>query len=176
MPKPPTQTTIEFTVLGRPQQRGSKSPWIPKHKDGSMVMRNGRPVIATRDSNVRSKAWMDSVRSAAMEAVGFDWEPLRCPIMLDVEFHFARPQAHFGTGKNAERMKPSAPMLFTQSPDLSKLIRALEDAMTGIIYVDDRQIFAYSKCLKKWTQCVECALVMVHANSEAMLKAAAAAE
>ena len=141
---------IQFTVLGRPQQRGSKTPWLPRRADGSLVVKNGRPVIATMDSNKRSKAWMDCVRSAAAEAFG-QRELLRGPIELTVVFYFSRPRSHFGTGRRACVLKDSAPHCHAQSPDLSKLMRALEDGITGAIWHDDRQVCRYGYCRREWT-------------------------
>lgn len=151
-------SVLTFTIIGRPQQRGSKTPWLPRHKDGSLVMRNGRPVVATMDSNKKSKDWMAQVRQAAAEA--FSGELLRGPVTLKVMFFFARPKAHFGSGKNATVVKSSAPMYHTQTPDCDKLVRCLADSLKGVVLADDKQICSITAS-KEWTTQQERAVVSI---------------
>ena len=51
-----------------------------------------------------------------------------------------RPRCHFGTGRNAKVLKSDAPIYPAFLPDLDKLVRGMFDAMTGVVYVDDKQI------------------------------------
>ena len=51
-----------------------------------------------------------------------------------------RPSNHFGTGKNAGVRKDSAPYFPIVRPDVLKIARGIEDALTGVIYRDDSQI------------------------------------
>src|SRR5437899_1559863 len=92
---------IRFHVFGIPQTRGSKTPWLPRHKDGSLVMKNGRPVIATMDANKKSKSWMAEMRQAAAEAAGEGFTLLVGPVQVEAEFRFPRPKSHYRTGKHA---------------------------------------------------------------------------
>lgn len=120
---------IAFIVPGRPRPKGS-STWIPK---------GGKAVPITDEKLV---TWTGAVAIAAAEAM--DGEPLlQGGIILIAVFEFSRPKSHYGTGRNAEKLKPSAPDDHTQKPDSSKLLRALEDAMTGIVYKDDAQICSH---------------------------------
>jgi Holliday junction resolvase RusA-like endonuclease len=48
--------------------------------------------------------------------------------------------SHYGSGKNAEKLKPTAPKFHTVKPDATKLLRSTEDALTGILWRDDAQI------------------------------------
>jgi crossover junction endodeoxyribonuclease RusA len=66
------------------------------------------------------------------------------PVCLDLEFRFSRPKAHFGTGKNASRLKTTAPHRHASKPDVDKLVRAIGDALTGIAIRDDAQIASLS--------------------------------
>lgn len=153
---------LVFTAYGRPQQRGSKTPFLIRKKNGEMATRkNGTPLIVTTDDNDKSKAWMACVRSAASEALPPDWELLRGPVVLSVTFCFARPKSHFGTGGNAGKLKKSAPVHHTQTPDLAKLVRALEDAIKGVVWGDDCQVFRYCNISKQWTTGAECAVVKI---------------
>ena len=146
---------ISFTVMGRPQQRGSKNPRNIWDGAGNLVMRkdevgnpirgkNGRPIplIVVPDDNPKSIAWMKLVGEAAAKEMG-DQKPIRGPVTLTLHCFFARPKSHFGTGRNALILKDKAPEFHVQYPDASKLLRAVEDAMTGIVYSDDRQIVGY---------------------------------
>jgi Holliday junction resolvase RusA-like endonuclease len=150
---------IEFTVIGRPQQRGSKKAGLVPDRNGGFLMKNGRPIVVARDANDNSKAWMDSCKLAACMVVGRE-ELLRGPIELQVTFFFKRPGAHYGTGSKVDRLKPSAPEYHAQSPDLDKLVRCLGDALTGVVYVDDRQV-CRTISAREWTTTTERAEVKI---------------
>ncbi len=54
-----------------------------------------------------------------------------------------RPKGHFGTGKNAERLKESAPRRPGKAPDIDKVARAVGDALVAArVLDDDAQIVA----------------------------------
>lgn len=61
---------------------------------------------------------------------------------MQIKFYLSRPVAHFGSGKNSEILKPNAPQAPTKKPDLTKLIRPVEDALKGLFWKDDSQIVA----------------------------------
>jgi crossover junction endodeoxyribonuclease RusA len=140
--------SVLFTAFGKPAQMGSKKGFVV----------NGRAVLVNTNDKAK-KNWSSSVAAAAAQAMRggqlFDG-----PVSVSVEFYFARPMSHFGSGKNASVLKSSAPEYHAQSPDLDKLLRAVNDAMTGIVYRDDRQI-----CLivgnRFWTQEQERAEIVV---------------
>lgn len=135
--------TIEFSVHGKPQQRGSKSPIPYKKKDGKMGVR----VV---DSNQNSQPWMQAVRHAAMEA--YRGEPILGPVCACFYFYFARPKYHHVANDYSRPLTKKAPKMYhTQTPDLSKLIRCAEDAITGICWKDDAQVATYSPSGKFWT-------------------------
>lgn len=69
-------------------------------------------------------------------------------IFVKLDFYLPRPQGHYGTGRNAETLKPSAPLVPTTKPDLDKLVRACLDAMTGMAFRDDSQVAAL--LARKW--------------------------
>jgi Holliday junction resolvase RusA-like endonuclease len=133
--KPPV-TELKFTVLGRPQPAGSKRVFG--------IRRRGEPTgrFAVVDDNERAKPWQALVKAAAEDALEQldDPSPLLGPVALEVVFYVARPQAHYGTGRNQDRLKPSAPAYPTVRPDATKLLRGLEDALTGLVWRDDAQV------------------------------------
>lgn len=124
---------ISFFVPGTPAPQGSKR-----------YLGNGRMVESSR----RVKPWRADIRTAAL--ANFK-QPLTGPIRLDLIFVMPRPMSHYGTGRNVNKIKPSAPVHHTQKPDLDKLIRAVGDALTGVAYCDDSQVVAGAH-MKRWTE------------------------
>lgn len=61
-------------------------------------------------------------------------------VAVEFVFYRRRPAGHFGTGRNASQLRPSAPSRPTTRPDVLKLARAVEDALTGVVWRDDAQI------------------------------------
>lgn len=112
--------TLAFTVPGVPAPQGSKNPW-------------------GGEANARTRPWRAAVSAEA--ALHWGGRPLLGgPVEVAVQFAFPRPKAHYGTGRNANKLKDSAPEFVTKAPDLDKLARAIGDALTGIVYRDDAQI------------------------------------
>jgi Holliday junction resolvase RusA-like endonuclease len=128
---------LQFTVLGRPQPAGSKRAF-PVRKGGQITG------VAVTDDAKRSRPWKDSVAHAAHYAL-LEHSPrgeglLDGPLELRVDFYVARPAGHYGTGRNREHVKRSAPARPVVRPDVTKLLRAVEDGCTGIIWRDDAQV------------------------------------
>lgn len=120
---------IKFFVPGRAASAGSKSAY--KTEDGKIVV---------APASKFTKPWMDSVKWFAMKEVG-KMCLLEGPIYLIIKFIMSRPQGHYGTGRNAGKIKESKLGLYpTVQPDMHKLVRAVEDALTGIIWRDDKQV------------------------------------
>jgi len=105
-----------FTVKGTPEPKGSTKPF---------KLPNGR-VITTSD-NPAVKTWEQTIRFCLQ-----DWPHgvLTGPVALDMTFTLVRPRS-----VSAKR-RPQP----TVKPDLSKLFRCAEDAMTGIVWHDDAQV------------------------------------
>ena len=119
-----TVNDVSFTVYGKPQPAGSKTTGV--RKDG------GRFV---RDSARRSAPWKLQVAQAAGEAMD-GTGLLDGPLELSVIFTVPRPKNHYG----ARGLRPSAPEYPAVRPDVTKLLRAVEDACTGIVWRDDAQV------------------------------------
>ena len=62
------------------------------------------------------------------------------PLRLTLTFFRTRPLGHYGTGRNAAQLKDRAPDKPTVRPDTVKLTRAVEDALTGVVWRDDSQV------------------------------------
>ncbi|HEY3021857.1 MAG TPA: RusA family crossover junction endodeoxyribonuclease [Solirubrobacteraceae bacterium] len=133
---------LSFDVLGRPATAGSKKAIAIKRK-GEFTGK-----VAVIDDARRGKPWREAVQAAAIHAVA-DQMPRGAQdgswfgggaLLLTVVFFLRRPKSHFGTGRNARQLKPSAPRYPTTTPDCTKMIRAVEDALTGVIWRDDAQV------------------------------------
>jgi Holliday junction resolvase RusA-like endonuclease len=88
-------------------------------------------------------AWRSQVQQAVVEVVKRrELEPLEGPLALDVTFDLARPAGHFGTGANAQQLRPSAPPYpIGRVGDLDKFVRCVADACTdGGLWRDDAQL------------------------------------
>lgn len=69
------------------------------------------------------------------------WKRTSEPVWMSLEFVMTRPGDHFGTGRNAGKVKPSAPKWPTaKNGDRTNLLKAVEDALTGIVWDDDSQV------------------------------------
>jgi crossover junction endodeoxyribonuclease RusA len=70
------------------------------------------------------------------------------PVDVWLTFRFDRPRHHFGTGRNANLLKPGAPIYPRTGGDLDKLMRAVADALgrkhgAGVI-ADDADIVTFN--------------------------------
>lgn len=119
-----TPPLITVIVHGTPGPQGSK-----RHiGDGRMI-----------ESSKKVKPWRNRVQQAAVEATGpacaalglTEWEPLDQPLTVEMAFTLHR-------GKTVKRLH------HTTYPDLSKLLRSTEDALTAAkIWADDARIVRY---------------------------------
>lgn len=104
---------IEFWTPGRPAPQGSKK----SYGKGRMV-----------EMSKYVKPWRTAVTLAASQAMAYHGHDLLDgPLRLRVAFYVARP-------KKPKFDQPATP------PDLSKLVRATEDALTGVVWVDDARV------------------------------------
>lgn len=125
----PPWTELSFFVPGLPATQGSKVAF--RHNV------TGR--IIQKDSCQRLPSWRARVGRHAARAMD-GAPPLTGAVLLELGFFLPRPKSHFGTGRNAEKLKASAPKLPVVKPDLTKMVRAAEDAMAGICWKDDAQV------------------------------------
>lgn len=89
------------------------------------------------------KPWRYAVTQAAVSA---GVTPLEGAIEFEAVFIFPRPRAHYRTNG---QLKPAAPTHHSVKPDVSKLQRSTEDALSGVAYQDDARI-AVAKLSKRY--------------------------
>jgi Holliday junction resolvase RusA-like endonuclease len=123
----PGPAEVTFWVPGIPKPGGSKR--------GFLNPKTGHVIIT--EACKGSRDWRNAVASAAYEQIP-NWLP--GPLRVAFSFYFPRPACHYGSGKNANRLRDSAPMYPTGRPDVTKLVRSTEDALKGIAWRDDSQV------------------------------------
>lgn len=116
-----------FFVAGTPQTQGSMRGFVV----------GNRAVLTS--TNKQLKPWRATVAAAAREA-GWGDELLDGPVRLVVSFWILRPRGHFKAQGILRSNAPTHP--HKHVGDLDKLVRAIGDALTGIVWTDDRRIVA----------------------------------
>lgn len=114
---------VTFFVPGIAAPGGSKK----------QVIRGRRRYLV--DDAKRNRPWRRDVAWTAR--AHYDADPMVGPLGLDVVFVLPRPGGHFTRTGGLRASAPAHPIV---RPDATKLLRALEDACTGIVWRDDAQI------------------------------------
>lgn len=116
---------LEFTVFGVAQPKGNMRAI---HLAGMKY-----PIVT--DSNRSVKSWSQLVAEGANRALGAlppaDRAILTGPVRLTVAFYLPRPKKF---------SKRGVPVAHLTAPDWDKLSRAVSDALSHVVYADDKQI------------------------------------
>lgn len=115
---------------------------------GSMIS-NGAGRGMRHSNAAKLRPWRYNIISMLNRHCPKDWNP-SAPLTVCAVFRFTRPQGHYGTGRNANRLKASAPDFHVTKPDLDKLQRSIGDAIeqSGLAR-GDQQITNWSVA-KRW--------------------------
>jgi Holliday junction resolvase RusA-like endonuclease len=139
----PSAPPITIIVYGQPAPQGSKHGFVNKATGAAILVENSK----------KNKPWREAVKFAALEvgvpAGGF--APMQGPILARMIFTLARPKGHYRSGKNAHMLRDGAPArpCGHSGPDLSKLARSTEDALTDAgVWIDDGQVVEYARLAK----------------------------
>jgi Holliday junction resolvase RusA-like endonuclease len=138
-----------FFVAGSPAPGGSK-------RFVGFGKKTGRAILID-DAGARNKNWRACVAQVAAQ---FCKGPLTGALECGFHFVMPRPKAHYRTGKHAGELRPDAPHYHTTKPDLTKLIRSTEDALTGFAWVDDSQLARHSDPTKVYGDTPGCLIVV----------------
>lgn len=122
---------ITFFVPGKPATQGSKRPFVHRSTGRAMLLDDNRESL---------HCWRSAIAAACREV--WTEPPTDQGVTLKLLFRFARPKSHYGTGRNAKVLKESAPIFHTKKPDVDKLVRAVKDSLSGVLYRDDAQVFS----------------------------------
>lgn len=152
---------IEFSVAGKPVPQGSKIGLVSgkRVKDGRDVwVRN--PMVSMVDQADRKtttqpagrlKRWKALIEAKAdYVARGSLLGPVRLwqgPVQLECEFVLPRSPSHFTKKGNLTKSAPRVPV-----GDLDKLIRAVGDALSKVVYRDDVQVVSFGNSTKRFAR------------------------
>lgn len=112
-------TEFSFTVYGVPIPKGSAKAFMP---------RGARFPVVTHD-NKKTKPWQQLVADGASQALRGAGVMMTGPVFLRVTFFLPRPKS-----------LPKSTTAHLKKPDLDKLVRAVKDALTKVIWQDDSQV------------------------------------
>lgn len=133
---------LEFFIPGIPAPGGSKTAFVAKRRDGSIVMRPGtnQPIVNVTDAGGKANKEWRKVVSWWGKKFMMGSKPFPCAMKVEFLFFLRRPNDHF-IGGNRERgtLKPDAPAYHVSPPDALKFARSTEDALTRILWLDDAQ-------------------------------------
>jgi crossover junction endodeoxyribonuclease RusA len=123
---------IKIRVHGIPAPQGSK-----RHVGGGRMI----------ESSARVAPWREAVRAEAQRYTEREQRRYGLPglseagaVAVGIVFIFARPGSHFGSGRNARQVRPSAPARPASRGrnDIDKLARStLDGLVSGGILADD---------------------------------------
>lgn len=82
------------------------------------------------------------------------FEPIRSPIKLSCCFYFPVP-------KSWSKKKTALALHKVSKPDLSNLIKQIEDCGNGILWADDALIVGYYDCYKLYTDYEPCTIIRI---------------
>lgn len=132
--------SLVIVAYGRPAPQGSK-----RHVGNGVMVESSKAV----------KPWRDDVKAAAERFIesqrvrGLPWSTLDGPLVARMVFTTTRPRSHYRTGRNAHLLRDAAPGRPASIPDLSKLIRSTEDALTAAgVWKDDARVVEYERAAK----------------------------
>ena len=131
---------IFIPVRGVPAPQGSK-----RHIGHGIMIENSKKV----------KPWRQDVRAAAIDH--YKGGIIGRAVEVEIIFLFARPKSHYGTGKNANKLKQKAPEFVTSSAtgDIDKLCRSTLDGLSakagGTVIKDDSLVVSL-KAVKKYAK------------------------
>jgi crossover junction endodeoxyribonuclease RusA len=146
-------TALSFAVEGTPKVQGN-------HRRN----RYGATYEATKGHGPWRRAVIAAAQSAILgweqrrplqAGVSRTWEPISDPVSVMVRFRFERPASHYGTGRNARRLRDDAPPLPISGRigDIDKLERTILDALTAAEVIVDDRVVAHITADKRW--CVD---------------------
>lgn len=141
---PPPVPDIGHWPHGEPvvlEVKGDPVPWAVMQRN----QQTGGRFVAPRQAKQAARIM------AGWEATGFPKVPKPHGVVLGLTFTVERPKSHFRSGKNAHLLKEGAPDHPTGRPDLSNLVKLVEDALTTQAWDDDDQIVLLHDPVKRYS-------------------------
>lgn len=125
------ERSVGFYVRGAPVPQGSVTAHATRRKDGSLFAAVHYP------SGSKLYQWRRAISIAARAEWGdnLTYHPVR----LQLIYYMKRPLTHYRTVEMVLR-KGYLSVAHETAPDLDKLVRATMDALTDVVYADDKQV------------------------------------
>lgn len=150
MSGPESTVVVDVWIPGEAVPQGSLVPFVPQHpKSGQPYRRKGGSIIVnqTHENAAQLKKfrrYVATVLEAALcRRAGSTTVPppvaREVGVVVRATFCVERPESHYRSGRNAHLVSDGVRAWPTTKPDLDKLVRAVGDAMTGLVYEDDSQ-------------------------------------
>ena len=128
------------------------------------IIINGDPIPQARPRFVRSRG----IAYTPAQAGALSWmqqakeqvkRKLAGALSMTCVFFFRRPKSHYGTGKNAGKLKDSAPEFCLLHKDVDNLVKFVMDNLNGLAYNDDSQIVTVL-ATKKWSDAASTQIII----------------
>ena len=87
------------------------------------------------EASARVMPWRESVKEATLR--DYDGEPLSGAVEVSILFLFPRPKKHFGTGKNANKLKANAPVFVIEK--IGVIWKSLKDQLM-MLYLNLQEV------------------------------------
>lgn len=149
MTAPETRRELRLTIVvyGDPAPQGSK-----KYAGHRLNAASGRISAVLLEQSKRVKPWRQRVHAAALAAIRShpDWKPLDGPLAADMVFTVrTKPESKPVWWPKALRWSKHFWWRPASAPDLSKLLRSTEDALTTArAWKDDARVVEYGHLAK----------------------------
>jgi len=125
----PDSYDYKLMILGEPQAQ-------KRHRHTGKD-RNGKPLkfVRTYDpSAIGKQNLQELVQTSAPD------KPLAGPLRIDCYFFYGHLKSHYGTGRNVEKLKDSAPVWKSTKPDRDNCDKFVLDALDGVFFLNDSQV------------------------------------
>jgi Holliday junction resolvase RusA-like endonuclease len=136
---------LVITVHGVPGPQGSKTP-----TGNFRPTKNGGQAPILKESSAKVKPWRQDVKAAALAVTDNGrLAPLDGPLLASMVFTVReQPTSKPTWWPSGLRWSKTLQWRPASTPDLSKLLRATEDALTGVAWKDDARVVEYVRLAK----------------------------
>jgi crossover junction endodeoxyribonuclease RusA len=125
---------IKFTIEGQPKP-------LMRHR----MYRHGNKIIAVDPSKADKIDFLSRSKKYKPK------KPFDIPLTVIMMFYMKRPKSHYRTGKYGKVLKNNIPKYHHFTPDLSNLVKFVEDSLQEIFWSDDKKIVRLI-CSKEYSE------------------------
>lgn len=138
---PDVRRSVTFSVLGKPEPKGSTKAFVPKPWAVAAVAAGRSPRAVVTNDNPAAAGWQSLIRGQAQTLYE---PPFAGAVQVSVVFRLPRPKS-----------LPRRVQQCVKKPDIDKLARLVLDGLTGVLFLDDavvvdlhaRKVYATAICL-----------------------------